>query len=195
MIALRSLFDAMIISPNAVDLAIQLPMTFETGFTNLQFVALSSDALESGDVNFANMISSIQTDEARHAQQGGPTLEILMEHDPVRAQWVMDKFFWLSARAFSALTGPPMDYYTPVEHRKQSYREFMEEWIVDQFVRTIKDYGLRKPWYWDEFTEGLGLRTSPSCRQASDRWSTSASTIRSSEDGHRERRRPGPADV
>jgi toluene monooxygenase system protein A len=156
-ISLRSLFDAMIIGADAVDLAIQLPMTFETGFTNLQFVALSADALEAGDINFANMISSIQTDEARHAQQGGPTLELLVEHDPVRAQWTVDKFFWLSARAFSALTGPAMDYYTPVEHRKQSYREFMEEWIIDQFVRTIEDYGLRKPWYWDEFMQGLDV--------------------------------------
>jgi hypothetical protein len=34
------------------------------------------------------MISSVQTDEARHAQQGAPTLEILMKHDPVRAQWM-----------------------------------------------------------------------------------------------------------
>jgi len=30
---------------------------------------------------------------------------ILAEHDPVRAQWTVDKFFWLSARAFAALTG------------------------------------------------------------------------------------------
>ncbi|TCK26757.1 toluene monooxygenase [Pseudonocardia endophytica] len=154
-IALRTLFDGMIIGPDVVDLAVQLPMTFETGFTNLQFVALSSDALEAGDINFANMISSIQTDEARHAQQGGPTLELLVEHDPVRAQWTIDKYFWFSARAFAGLTGPPMDYYTPVEHRKQSYREFMEEWIIDQFVRTLEDYGLRKPWYWDEFMQGL----------------------------------------
>ena len=95
------------IAPNVVDMAIELPFTFETGFTNLQFVALAADALESGDVNFANMISSIQTDEARHSQQGGPTLEILVEHDPVRAQWVVDKAFWGSARAFAALTGPP----------------------------------------------------------------------------------------
>jgi hypothetical protein len=65
-----------------VDIAIELPLTFETGFTNLQFVALAADALASGDVNFANMISSIQTDEARHSQQGGPTLEVLVEHDP-----------------------------------------------------------------------------------------------------------------
>jgi toluene monooxygenase system protein A len=111
-IALRNLFDAMMSSANVVDIALQLPLVFETGFTNLQFVALAADALASGDVNFANMISSIQTDEARHSQQGGPTLEILAEHDPVRAQWVVDKTFWASARALSALTGVSMDYYT-----------------------------------------------------------------------------------
>jgi len=120
-------------------------------------VALAADALASGDVNFANMISSIQTDEARHSQQGGPTLEILVEHDPVRAQWVVDKTFWASARALSALTGVSMDYYTPLEHRRQSYREFMEEWIIDQFIRTLEQYGLRKPWYWDEFMRGLDV--------------------------------------
>jgi methane/phenol/toluene hydroxylase len=105
-ISLRNLFDAMMISSNVVDIAIELPLTFETGFTNLQFVALAADALASGDVNFANMISSIQTDEARHSQQGGPTLEILVEHDPVRAQWVVDKAFWGSALAPRAAHGP-----------------------------------------------------------------------------------------
>ena len=48
-----------------------------------------------------------------------------------------------------------MDYYTPLEHRKQSYNEFMQEWIVAQFVRQLEDYGLKKPWYWDEFMAGL----------------------------------------
>jgi toluene monooxygenase system protein A len=154
-IALRNLFDAMMSTSNAVDIALQLPLVFETGFTNLQFVALAADALAAGDVNFANMISSIQTDEARHSQQGGPTLEILLEHDPARAQWVVDRSFWSSARGLAALTGPSMDYYTPLEHRKQSYREFMEEWIIDQFVQTLEEHGLKKPWYWDEFMRGL----------------------------------------
>src|SRR6201990_2898766 len=117
----------MMMNPNVVDVAIQLPFTFETGFTNLQFVALAADALESGDINFANLISSIQTDEARHAQQGGPTLEILVKHDPIRAQWVVDKSFWLSAGLFAILSGPSMDYYTPLSHRRHSYKEFMEE--------------------------------------------------------------------
>src|SRR5215468_9532486 len=114
-IAARATFDGMMMNPNVVDVAIQLPFTFETGFTNVQFVALSADALESGDINFANMISSIQTDEARHSQQGGPTLEM----------------------------------------RKQSYKEFMQEWIAEQFLDQIRDYGLKKPWYWDEFMAGL----------------------------------------
>jgi toluene monooxygenase system protein A len=155
LIAARSVFDGFMNVNSAVDVAIGLPFVFETGFTNLQFVALASNALESGDINFANMISSIQTDEARHAQQGGPTLEILMEHQPERAQWLIDRSFWLSARLFAILTGPSMDYYTPLEAREQSYKEFMQEWIVEQFITSLEDYGLKKPWYWDEFMAGL----------------------------------------
>jgi toluene monooxygenase system protein A len=155
LIAGRCAFDGFMSVNSAVDVAIGLPFVFETGFSNLQFVALAANALESGDVNFANMISSIQTDEARHAQQGGPTLDILMEEDPARAQWLVDKAFWQSARLFAILTGPSMDYYTPLESREQSYKEFMQEWIVDQFVTSLEDFGLKKPWYWDEFMYGL----------------------------------------
>jgi toluene monooxygenase system protein A len=154
-IAGRAFFDSSMVTPSAVDVAIQLPFTIETGFTNLQFVGLAANALECGDVNFANMISSIQTDEARHAQQGGPTLEVLMETSPERAQWMVDRTFWLCQRLFAVVTGPSMDYYTPLESREQSYKEFMQEWIVDQFVSSIEDYGLKRPWYWDEFMECL----------------------------------------
>jgi toluene monooxygenase system protein A len=78
-----------------------------------------------------------------------------MKHDPKRAQWIIDKTFWYSARLFAILTGPGMDYYTPLEHRKQSYKEFMEEWIIAEFLRLIEDYGLKKPWYWEQFIDGL----------------------------------------
>jgi toluene monooxygenase system protein A len=139
-----------------VDVALGLPFTFETGFSNLQFVALAANALDSGDVNFANMISSIQTDEARHAQQGAPTLEVLLENNRKdHAQWLIDRSFWLSSRIFAIATGPSMDYYTPLEGREQSYKEFMEEWIGEQFITSLEDYGLDKPWFWDEFIDGL----------------------------------------
>src|SRR5260370_12677520 len=101
------------------------------------------------------MSSWTAADEARHAQQGGPTLEVLNQDDAKRAEWTIEKMFWLSARFFAILTGLSMDYYTPLEHRKQSYKEFMEEWIVAEFLRLIEDYGLKKPWYWDEFMAGL----------------------------------------
>src|SRR5260370_378338 len=57
-------------------------LAYDDGLTNRQFVALDADAHTAGDVNIANMSSSDQTDEARPSQQGGPTLEILVEHDP-----------------------------------------------------------------------------------------------------------------
>ncbi|MCK2239043.1 MULTISPECIES: toluene monooxygenase [unclassified Crossiella] len=154
-IAMRCLLDRMISSASAVDVAIQLPFTLESGFTNLQFVALSADALRAGDIGFSNMVGSIQTDEARHSQQGGPTLEILLEHDPVRAERLIHKMFWLAARAFAALTGPVMDYYSPLDSRTHCYREFIEEWVVGQYKRSLADYGIGTPWYWDDFMQGL----------------------------------------
>jgi toluene monooxygenase system protein A len=154
-IAGRALFDNTMVAASAVDIAIGLPFTVETGFTNLQFVALAAGALQAGDINFANLISSIQTDEARHAQQGGPTLDAVMETEPERAQWIVDKTFWICQRLFSIVTGPSMDYYTPLASREQSYKEFMQEWICDLFMHSIEDFGLKRPWYWDEFMDCL----------------------------------------
>ena len=94
------------------------------------------DAAEAGDHTFANLISSIQTDESRHAQIGGPALKILIENgQKAEAQKRVDIAVWGAWKLFSVLTGPIMDYYTPLEHRKQSFKEFMEEWIVAQFER------------------------------------------------------------
>lgn len=155
-IAARHLFDDMMMTRSATEVAIMLTFAFETGFTNLQFLALSADAAEAGDVNFASLISSIQTDESRHAQQGAPTLRILVEQGKTaEAQRMIDIIFWRSWRIFGLLTGLSMDYYTPLEHRNRSFKEFMLEWIVQQFERAVTDLGLSKPWYWDNFIRQL----------------------------------------
>ena len=57
-----------------------LTFAFETGFTNLQFLGLAADASEARDHTFASLICSVQTDESRDSQQGGPTLKILIEN-------------------------------------------------------------------------------------------------------------------
>ena len=134
----------------AVGVALMLTFAFETGFTNMQFLGLAADAAEVGDWTFSSLISSIQTDESRHAQIGGPLVTLLVENGKkAEAQQLVDVGIWRAWKLFSVLTGPIMDYYTPLEHRKQSFKEFMQEWIVAQFERSLLDLGLDRPWYWD----------------------------------------------
>jgi toluene monooxygenase system protein A len=150
-IAARHLFDDMFTANDAVSTAIQLTFTFETGFTNLQFLGMAADAMNVGDLDFGALISSIQTDEARHSQQGEPTIKLLVEHGRGDiAQKLVDHMFWRSWHVFALLTGISMDYYTPLEHRTHSFKEFMNEWIIKQFIDQFRDFGLERPWYWNE---------------------------------------------
>jgi toluene monooxygenase system protein A len=50
-----------------------------------------------------------------------------------------------------------MDYLTPVENRKSSFKEFMQEWVLEQFDRTLAEVGLARPWYWDQFVESIDV--------------------------------------
>jgi toluene monooxygenase system protein A len=120
-------------------------------------VGLASLAHEAGDHLFEKMVTSIQTDEARHAQIGHPVLALVMKHDPDYAQYLVDKWFWRNWHLFSILTGISMDYLTAGDQRTGSFKEFMEEWIVDQFFRTLDEFGLKKPWYWDIFLDELEI--------------------------------------
>jgi hypothetical protein len=124
-LAVKNFFDDIMLSADCVEAALAISLTVEHGFTNIQFVALAADAMAAGDINWSNLLSSIQTDEARHAQQGFPTLQVLMAHDPERAQQIVDVAFWRATRLFQILTGPAMDYYTPLRQRKQSFKEFI----------------------------------------------------------------------
>ena len=151
-IAGRHFFDDMMMTRDAVSTSILLNFAFETGFTNLQFIGLSSDAANAGDFSFAKLIQSIQSDEARHAQIGTPMLSMMIENgEKERAQKLVDVAFWRSWKLFTILTGIPMDYYIPLDRREGSFKEFMQEWIVTQFVNSLEDLGLKKPWYWDIF--------------------------------------------
>jgi len=156
-IAGRHLVDDLLLGSDPIEFAIATNFVFETGFTNLQFVGLSSMAHAVGDRMFEKMVKSIQTDEARHAQIGHPVLATVLEHDPDYAQYLVDKWFWRTWLFFSIVTGFGMDYLTPLEHRGQSFKEFMEEWILDQFQRTLVEVGLKRPAYWDQFLEAVEI--------------------------------------
>ncbi len=154
-IAARHLVDELLLTANPIEMAIGTNFVFETGFTNLQFVALSSVAHGVGDKMFQNMLQSIQTDEARHAQIGPAVMRILVEHDKEYAQYLVDKWFWRTWLFFSVVTGIAMDYLTPFDHRTQSFKEFVEEWILTQFQRQLDEFGLKKPWYWSQFEQSI----------------------------------------
>ena len=150
-IAGRHLIDELLLTSDPIELAIGTNFVFETGFTNLQFVGLAAMAHKVGDRMFEKMVQSIQTDEARHAQIGFPVLEKVIEHDRDYAQYLVDKWFWRSWQFFAVVTGFAMDYLTPLKDRAGSFKEFMEEWILDQFQRSLERVGLARPWYWDQF--------------------------------------------
>lgn len=154
-IAARHLTDELLLASNPIEFAIATNFVFETGFTNLQFVGLSAVARKTGDKMFEKMLGSIQTDEARHAQIGHPVLRTVAKHDPEYAQYLLDKWFWRSWLLFAVVTGFSMDYLTPVESRTQSFKEFMEEWVIDQYLATLEEFGLKRPWYWDTFLDAL----------------------------------------
>lgn len=150
-ISVRAALDDCIHTRDAVSAAIMLNMGLEQSFTNLQFVALSADAARCGDHTFATMLQSVQTDEARHAQIAEPLVKLMVEHGKKDyAQKLVDIAFWRMWKQFSVLSGVCMDYYTPLEARESSAKEFMEEWVLGQFARTLESIGLDLPWYWDD---------------------------------------------
>src|SRR5438067_1285597 len=104
-IASRHLVDELLLGANPIEFAIATNFVFETGFTNLQFIGLSSLSHMVGDHMFEKMVGSIQTDEARHSQIGGAVLRILCQHDRDHAQRLVDKWFWRSWQLFAVLTG------------------------------------------------------------------------------------------
>lgn len=154
-IAARHLADELLLTSNPIEFAVGTNFVFETGFTNLQFIGLSAVAHAVGDRMFEKMVSSIQTDEARHAQIGPPVVKVLAQHAPEYLQYLVDKWFWRSWLFFAVVTGFTMDYLTPLKGRVQSFKEFMEEWVLDQFERKLAELGLQKPWYWSRFLEAL----------------------------------------
>lgn len=157
-ISLRHALDDIAHTRDAVSTAIMLNLGLEHPFTNLQFVALSADAAKAGDHSFATMLQSIQTDEARHAQIGEPAVRIMVKNgQKEEAQRLVDIAFWRMWKQFSVLSGIGMDYYTPLEHRENSLREFMEEWVLGQFGRTVLGMGLDLPWYWELLKEEIGM--------------------------------------
>ncbi len=154
-VAARHLVDEMLFGATPIEMAVATNFVFETGFTNLQFIGMAAVSRAVGDKLFEKMLTSIQTDEARHAQIGEAVMRILVEHDKPYVQSLVDKWLWRSWRFFSVVTGLSMDYLTPIDARRQSFREFVDEWVLGQFDESLARMGLDRPWYWSQLTQSV----------------------------------------
>jgi toluene monooxygenase system protein A len=154
-IAARHLVDELLLCADPIEFAIGANFVFETGFTNLQFMGLTTLAERMHEPLFRTLLGSIQTDEARHAQIGAPVLAIIASEDRAYAQRLLDKWFWRSFQLFAVVTGFAMDYLTPLAQRTSSFKEFVEEWVIDQYLESIETLGLERPWYWPQFLSAL----------------------------------------
>lgn len=86
-------------------------------------------------------------------------MKILIENGKkAEAQRLVDIAIWRAWTLFATVTGPSMDYYTPLDRREKSFKEFMQEWVFGQFERTLLDIGLERPWYWDTMLADLDTR-------------------------------------
>ena len=99
--------------------------------------------------------SSIQTDEARHAQIGAPVLAHGGRARPrATRSTCVDKWFWRSWLLFAVVTGFAMDYLTPLDAaaRSRSRSSCRSGCSISSCARSTS-YGLERPWYWDTFLE------------------------------------------
>jgi len=152
----RHAADDIMMTRDVITSSIMVNLAFETGITNVQMVAMSADAANMGDFCFSNLITSIQSDEARHAQIGTPLVGILIRNGRrAEAQRAIDIGLWRMWKSYSLFSGIPMDYLIPLEKRDRSFKEYIEEFVVEQFERQIVDLGLERPWYWADFLKDI----------------------------------------
>jgi toluene monooxygenase system protein A len=152
----RHAADDIMMTRDVITSSIMVNLAFETGITNVQMIAISADAANMGDFGFSNLITSIQSDEARHAQIGTPLVGILIRNGKkAEAQRAVDIGLWRMWKVFSLLSGIPMDYYIPLEKRDRSFKEYIQEFVVEQFERQLVDLGLDRPWYWDHLLHDI----------------------------------------
>ena len=45
--------------------------------------------------------------------------------------------------------------FAAYDARTRSFKEFMNEWVTEQFMKNLAEFDLEKPWFWDLFIEEL----------------------------------------
>lgn len=132
--------------------SIFLQVVGETAFTNVLFVANPSEAAANGDIALPSVFLSVQSDEARHINNGFATLALALENPDNHRLIERDLryAFWILHTAVDGIMSVILEYGDESRRPdKPAYYELWKRWVYDDYYRTyllpLEKYGIRIP--------------------------------------------------
>jgi propane 2-monooxygenase large subunit len=134
-----------------IQAAIMTQEVIETGFSNPVNVMYPDVAARNGDFALATVTNSVQSDEARHINNGYATLlYCLQEPDNVPLiEQDISQMYWCVASFADAAVGVLTDYATVDRSDPVSWLDKYDRWIMDDYYRSyivnLKKLGVNIP--------------------------------------------------
>lgn len=129
-----------------------LQVVAETAFTNVLFVANPSEAAANGDIALPSVFLSVQSDEARHINNGFATLALALDNPDNHPLVERDLryAFWMLHTAVDSIMGVILEYGDITRRPdKVAYYDLWKRWVYDDYYRAylipLEKYGIRVP--------------------------------------------------
>jgi propane monooxygenase large subunit len=140
-----------LITGDPIQAAIMTQVVIETGFSNTINVMFPDVAARNGDFMLATVNNSVQSDEARHINNGYATLLYCLqepENIPMLEQDI-GQMYWAVASFADAALGVLTDYGTVDRSDKMSWLDKYDRWVMDDYYRSymvnLKKLGVNVP--------------------------------------------------
>jgi propane monooxygenase large subunit len=139
------------ITGDPIQAAIMTQVVIETGFSNPVNVMYPDVAARNGDFALATVTNSVQSDEARHINNGYATLLYCLEEPdniPLIEQDIA-QMYWCVASFADVAVGVLTDYATVDRSDPSSWLDKFDRWIKDDYYRSyivnLKKLGINVP--------------------------------------------------
>ncbi|MCW2953139.1 MAG: Methane monooxygenase component alpha chain [Conexibacter sp.] len=121
-----------------IQAAVCTQVVIETGFTNTIAVALPDVAARNGDFAMPTMMNSIQSDEARHINNGYATLLYLLQEPEniPRLEQDITQMYWVSHCNVDTGVGVLCEYATKDRSEEESWLEKFDRWMMEDYYRS-----------------------------------------------------------
>lgn len=126
------------ITGDPIQAAIMTQVVIETGFSNPINVMLPEVAIRNGDFALATVFNTIQSDEARHINNGYSTLLYCLQESDNAALLEQDisQMYWCAHAYVDTLVGVLCEYMTKDRTDQQSWLDKFDHWVLDDYYRS-----------------------------------------------------------